>query len=140
MRTVRLLLITALALVSALALTTTAAEAKYGFRLTPHVGKSRTTFKAIFTAPLATDGEWTDYYLEAVGPPACASIFELSGAVQAGQRVVLRLTPSNDIMITNRLRWCRGSYVGYVYWSGEDFDKMIGYFRFGVGRWPVSLG
>jgi hypothetical protein len=140
MRITRLLLVTALALASVFALATSAAEAKYGFRLTPHVGRSNTTFKAIFRAPLATDGSDTDYYLEGVGPPACPSLFELSGAVQAGQRVVLRLTPSNDIMITYRRRWCRGSYIGYVYWSGLDSDKMIGYFRFGVGRRPVSLG
>jgi hypothetical protein len=140
MRITRVLLVTALAIASVSALTTSAAEAKYRFRLTPHVGRSTTTFKAIFRAPLATDGLDTDYYLEAVGPPACPSIFELSGAVQAGQRVVLRLTPADDIMITYRKRWCRGSYIGYVYWSGPDSDKMIGYFRFGVGRRPVSLG
>jgi hypothetical protein len=52
------------------------------------------------------------------------------------------LTPFEDLYFGNRRRWCRGSYVGYVYWTAPFYepDRLIGYFEFGVRRSPVSLG
>jgi len=51
----------------------------------------------------------------------------------------MRLTAFDDLFLNTRRTWCRGSYVGYVYFSGLTEDRIIGYFRFGVGRTPVSL-
>jgi hypothetical protein len=117
-------------------------QAKYNFRLLPRVGGPMTTFRATFKAPFPADGVNTDYTLEAVGPPGCASVFEFTmDRVRRGQRVVLRLTAFNDLYFGFRRTWCRGSYVGYVYYTSPGFqpDRLIGYFTFGVGRPPVSL-
>jgi hypothetical protein len=118
------------------------AGAKYEFRVSPRVGKPTTTFRVTFRAPFRADGNETDYVLEGVGPPRCASLFEFSGPVRRGDRAVMKLTPANDIILpSSRQRWCRGSYVGYVYYQtpGLQPNKFIGYFSFGVGRIPVSL-
>jgi hypothetical protein len=116
--------------------------AKYDFRVSPSVGTTTTTFRVTFSAPFRANGDDTEYTLEAVGPRRCASVFEISGSVRRGDRVVMRLTPSDDILIPDRIhrRWCRGAYVGYVYYTSADLDfRLIGYFSFGVGRSPVSL-
>jgi hypothetical protein len=116
-------------------------SAKYGFRVFPRVGTPATTFRVTFTAPFPADGRNTDYTLEGVGPPRCASLFEFSqGRTRRGDRVVLTLTPDDDLFLRIRPRWCPGSYVGYVYHAGPAFrTPLIGYFSFGVGRSPVSL-
>jgi hypothetical protein len=117
--------------------------ARYDFRSFPRVGTPTTTFRVVFSAPFAADGEDTDYFLEGVGPRRCPGLFEVtSGSVRRGDRVVLRLTPSDDIFIPagGRDRWCRGAYVGLVYYSNLlGSDRYIGSFSFGVGRSPVSL-
>jgi hypothetical protein len=115
---------------------------KYDFRVFPRVGTPTTTFRATFKAPFPADGVNTDYTLEGVGPRRCASVFEFSlGRVRRGDRVVLVLTPDDDLFLRSRPRWCPGSYVGYVYYAGPGFrTPLIGYFSFGVGRSPVSLG
>lgn len=111
--------------------------AKYDFRLSPRIGTPTTKFRATFSAPY--EGE---YVLEAVGPRRCASIFEFTSPVDRGDRVVMRLTAFDDLYFGIRRRWCRGSYAGYVYWvaPADRPDRLIGYFVFGVGRSPVSLG
>ena len=114
------------------------------FRVFPRVGTPTTTFRVTFTAPLATDGDETDYTLEGVGPRRCASLFEFTTRpTRRGDRVVLRLTPSDDIYIPSggRERWCRGAYVGLVYFANNVSgpDRYVGSFSFGVGRSPVSL-
>jgi hypothetical protein len=114
--------------------------AKYDFRFFPTIGTPTTMFRATFSAPLRADDVDTWYSLEAVGPRGCPSVFEVStGRVRRGDRVVMRLTASDDLFLNSRRTWCRGSYVGYVYFSGETEDRIIGYFRFGVGRTPVNL-
>jgi hypothetical protein len=116
--------------------------ARYDFRVFPRVGKPTTTFRISFTAPFPAIRADTDYFLEAVGPRRCPSLFEYAGVrVRRGDRVVLRLTSSDDLYFRSRRRWCRGSYVGFVNWSGPGLqERVIGYFSFGVGRFPVSLG
>ncbi len=54
----------------------------------------------------------------------------------------MRLTSLDDLYFKSRRRWCRGNYVGYVYHSVPRSlrDRVVGYFSFGVGRYPVSLG
>jgi hypothetical protein len=119
-----------------------AAQAEHGFQVSPRVGRIRTTFRVTFTAPFRANGRDTDYLLEAVGPPNCASVFEFTGPVSRGEKVVMRLTPADDIVLPGfRRRWCRGTYVGYVYYQtpGTQPNRFIGYFSFGVGRRPVSL-
>jgi len=114
--------------------------AKYDFRLFPSVGTPTTTFRVSFAAPFRADGEDTSYELEAVGPRGCPSIYEYTrGRVGRGDRVVMKLTPLDDLYLNTRRTWCRGSYVGYVYYFGKTENRRIGYFRFGVGRTPVSL-
>ncbi|MET0513366.1 MAG: hypothetical protein ABW135_16990 [Thermoleophilaceae bacterium] len=116
--------------------------AKYDFRVFPRVGTPTTTFRVTFNAPFAADGVDTDYTLEAVGPRRCASVFEFTiRPTRRDDRVVLTLTASDDLFFGNRRRWCRGSYVGYVYYTtpGSLPNKLIGYLSFGVGRFPVSL-
>ena len=113
--------------------------ARYDFRVLPRVGTPATTFRVAFTAPFR--GSEDDYTLEAVGPRRCPSVYEYNrGEVRRGDRVVMRLTPSDDLYFRSRRRWCRGTYVGYVYYPGLVYDRVIGYFSFGVGRFPVSLG
>jgi hypothetical protein len=114
--------------------------AKYDFRFFPTVGTPTTMFRVTFSAPFRANDEDTWYALEAVGPRGCPSVFEVTGrAIRHGDRVEMRLTPFDDLFLNTRRTWCRGSYVGYVYFSGETQDRIIGYFRFGVGRTPVSL-
>jgi hypothetical protein len=114
--------------------------AKYDFRTFPSVGTPTTTFRVSFTAPAPADGSDTDYILEGVGPRGCPTLYEFVGhRVRRGDRVVMRLTAFDDLYFNERERWCRGSYVGYVYYSGTSNDKLVGYVRFGVGRTPVSL-
>lgn len=116
--------------------------AKYNFRIFPRVGTPTTTFRVTFTAPFRADGVETHYTLEGVGPRGCPDLFELTTRpIRRGERVVMNLTAFNDILLANRRRWCRGSYVGYVYYvtPGLRPNKFIGYFSFGVGRFPVSL-
>jgi|SRR5215211_1485730 len=114
--------------------------AKYDFRTFPTVGTPTTTFRVSFTAPSPINGNDTDYILEGVGPRGCPTLYEFVGhRVRRGDRVVMRLTAFDDLYFNERERWCRGSYVGYVYYSGTDDDKLVGYVRFGVGRAPVSL-
>jgi hypothetical protein len=117
--------------------------AKYDFRFFPRVGTPTTTFRIVFTAPFSADADDTDYTLEGVGPRGCASLFEFTmEPISRGERVVLRLTAPDDIFIPagGRSRWCRGAYVGLVYYSNlSGSDKYIGSFSFGVGRSPVSL-
>lgn len=135
--------LTALTVVAALAFGPPAAEAKNQFQLSPRVGGPKTEFKATFVAPATVNGKATDYLLEAVGPPGCASLFEYAGAVQKGARVTMTLTPHDDIVLPDPSprRWCRGSYIGFVYLSRPvQANLMVGYFGFGVGRQPVSLG
>jgi hypothetical protein len=118
------------------------AQAEHGFQVAPRVGRPRTVFRVTFKAPFRANGRDTDYVLEAVGPRNCASLFEFTGPVERGENVVMRLTPGNDIILPgSRRRWCRGSYVGYVYYQTPGFqpNRLIGYFSFGVGRRPVSL-
>jgi hypothetical protein len=129
-----------------------AAGAKYDFRVFPRVGTATTTFRVTFNAPYRTDGEDSDYFLEGVGPPRCPQLFEATvEPTRRGDRVELELTAANDLFLAFQrrraqgqrdaaVRWCRGSYVGYVYWSGLATTRFIGYFSFGVGRSPVSLG
>jgi hypothetical protein len=113
---------------------------KYDFRVFPTVGTPTTTFRATFSAPFRANDEDTWYALEAVGPRGCPSVFEVTGRqIRRGDRVVMGLTPLDDLFLNTRRTWCRGSYVGYVYFFGETQDRIIGYFRFGVGRTPVSL-
>lgn len=116
-------------------------RAKYDLQVSPRVGKATTTFRVTFNAPFRTDGEDSNYTLEGVGPPRCPSLLEmtLDEPTRRGDRVELTLTPANDVFFAFRRRWCRGSYVGYVYFSGLVSDRFIGYFSFGVGRAPVSL-
>jgi len=114
--------------------------AKYDFRFFPTVGTPTTTFRATFSAPFRANDVDTWYALEAVGPRGCPSVFEVTGRqVRRGDRVVMRLTAFDDLFLNTRRTWCRGSYVGYVYFSGETEDTIIGYFRVGGGRTPVSL-
>ena len=115
--------------------------ARYDFRVFPRVGTPATTFRVAFTAPFR--GGVDEYTLEAVGPRRCPSVFEFPrGLVRRGDRVVMRLTPSDDLYFRSRRRWCRGTYVGYVSYTppASLSDRVIGYFSFGVGRYPVSLG
>ncbi len=117
-------------------------RAKYNFRFSPRVGTPTTTFRATFKAPFPADGVNTDYTLEGVGPRGCASIFRFTmGRVRRGQRVVISLRAVNSLYFGFRRTWCRGSYVGYVYYTSPGFqpDRLIGYFSFGVGTPPVSL-
>jgi hypothetical protein len=126
-------------------------RAKYDFRVTPRVGKATTTFRATFNAPFRSDGEDSNYFLEGVGPPRCPQLLEITlEPTRRGDRVELALTAADDLFFAYRrqradkrrdaeVRWCRGSYVGYVYFSGLASDRFIGYFSFGVGRSPVSL-
>ena len=116
--------------------------ARYDFRMFPTVGKPTTSFRVTFTAPFRTDGNETYYTLEAVGPRRCPNVFEFTlNPTRRGDRVVMRLTPFDDLYFNTRRTWCRGGYVGYVYYSApiDEPDKVIGYFRFGVERAPVSL-
>lgn len=109
-------------------------------RVSPRVGTPTTTFRVTFTAPFRTNGVSTDYTLEGVGPRSCPSLFEFTlRPTRRGDRVVMRLTAFDDLFLGVRRRWCRGSYVGYVYFSAPLRDVLIGYFSFGVGRSPVSL-
>jgi hypothetical protein len=134
------------ALLAVVTLTLGAAEAhaKYGFNVTPKVGTRTTAFTVTFRAPFTVDGMNTEYLLEAVGPPACASVFDFSGAARRGRRVTLHLTPQDDVFLPSWIhhRWCRGAYVGYVYYQapGMQPNRVIGYFSIGVGRSPVKLG
>jgi hypothetical protein len=115
---------------------------KYNFRVFPRVGTPTTTFRVSFTAPFRADGVETNYTLEGVGPRGCPDLFEFTTEpIRRGQRVVMNLTAFNDVLLANRRRWCGGSYVGYVYYVTPGFqpNKFIGYFSFGVGRFPVSL-
>ena len=117
-------------------------RAKYNFRVSPRVGTPTTTFRATFKAPFPADGRNTDYTLEGVGPSGCASVWQFTTSpVRRGQRVVLRLRALNSLYFGFHHTWCRGSYVGYVYYTSPGFqpDRLIGYFSFGVGRRPVSL-
>jgi hypothetical protein len=115
--------------------------ARYHFRVFPTVGTPTTMFRATFIAPFRANDQDTWYALEAVGPRGCPSIFEVTGRpIRRGDRVVMRLTAFDDLFLNTRRTWCRGSYIGYVYFSGETMDRTVGYFRFGVGRRPVSLG
>jgi len=112
--------------------------AKYDFRVFPSVGTPTTTFRVSFAAPYRTYRGNSDYTLEGVGPRRCPSLFDFVGrVVRRGDRVVIRLTPLEDLFFNSRATWCRGSYVGYVY--NDDRDRVIGYFRFGVDRAPASL-
>jgi hypothetical protein len=112
--------------------------AKYDFRVVPSVGRPTTTFRVSFTAPFRTYRGNSDYTLEGVGPSRCPSLFDFVGrVVRRGERVVIRLTPFEDLFFNTRSTWCLGSYVGYVY--NDDRNRVIGYFRFGVERAPVSL-
>ncbi len=106
-------------------------------KIAPRVGTPTTTFRVSFTAPFAADD---GYVLRGVGPRRCPSFFESTGPSDRGERVVMRLTP-RDVFLRDRRRWCRGSYVAYVYSIAvEDrAETLVGYFRFGVGRAPVSL-
>ena len=116
--------------------------AKYNFRILPRVGTPTTTFRVSFKAPFPADGRNTDYTLEGVGPPGCASVFEFTmGRVRRNQTVVLQLTALDDLYFGFRRTWCRGSYIGYVYYTSPGFHpgRLIGYFSIGVGRFPVSL-
>lgn len=138
----RLAVATALVVGGALVASAPVAEARYGFKFGPLMGTPKTTFKATFRAPLPVNGIDTDYHLEAIGPRRCLSIFELTGEKPRGRRIVMRLTPADDILIParTRRRWCRGSYVGFVIYSSlSGTDRVIGSFSFGVGRAPVSL-
>lgn len=109
-------------------------------RVSPLAGTPTTTFQVTLTAPFRTDGSSTDYTLEAVGPRSCPSLFEFTTRpTRRGDRVVMTLTAFDDLFFEVRRLWCRGSYVGYVYFRGPRRDTMIGYFSFGVGRSPVSL-
>jgi hypothetical protein len=121
-----------------------AAEAKYGLKVSPWVGGPRAVFKVSFVAPAAVDGRETDYYLDAIGPPPCPAIFEFSGRAARGKRVVMRLTPRDDLSpfanVPGVVRWCRGSYVGVVYlkYTREDEPNLLlGRIRFRVGP-PAS--
>lgn len=112
----------------------------HDFRVFPTVGTPTTMFLATFSAPFPANDEDTWYALEAVGPRGCPSVFEVTGRqIRPGDRVVMRLTAFDDLFLNIRRTWCRGSYVGYVYFSGETEDRIVGYFRLGVGRSPVSL-
>jgi hypothetical protein len=116
--------------------------AKYDFRVHPRVGTPTTTFRVKVTAPLRTNGDLIDYTLQAVGPRRCPALFDFTlRPIRRGARVVMELTPSNTLEFRagNRRTWCPGSYVGYVYHSGLNHNTIIGYFSFGVGRFPVSL-
>ena len=110
------------------------------FSVFPTVGTPTTMFRATFSAPFNANDEDTWYALEAVGPRGCPSVFEVTGRpISRGDRVVMRLTAFDDLFLNTRRTWCRGSYVGYVYFSGETDNRIVGYFRFGVGRSPASL-
>ena len=114
--------------------------AKHDFRLSPSIGTPTTTFRVSFSAPFRTDPEEEfEYIVEGVGPRRCPNLFDFTvRRYHRGDRVVITLTP-RDLYFNNRRTWCRGAYVGYVYFSGASQDTIIGYFRFGVGRAPVSL-
>lgn len=97
------------------------------FRFSPRAGTPDTTFTASFTAPfLATDYAKTpnsdeDYFLDAIGPPRCARIFEFVEAARVGQLVTMRLTARDDVVRPGgRRRWCVGRYVGRVSWVPYD--------------------
>ena len=124
-----------------------AAEAKYGFKVSPRVGGPRTVFKVSFVAPVEVDGFEEDYWLEGIGPPLCPVLFETSGRERSGKRVVMPLTPHDDLSSFTNIprvdRWCRGTYVGVVYFTDDTSvnDSIIGRFRFRVGpRPPLGLG
>ena len=112
--------------------------AQHDFRFFPTVGTPTTTFRISFSAPIATiPADDIGYVVEAVGPRRCPNIFDFTERLyRRGDRVVFRLTPF-DLYFNDRRTWCRGTYAGYVYHDGRD--AVIGYFRFGVGRTPVSL-
>ena len=131
-----------LAALSACLVVAPAADAKYGFKVSPRIGKTNSVFKISFIAPRDADGSQTNYLLEGIGPRRCPQLFEFGGRATRGKREVLRLTAGDDLVFANRTRWCRGTYVGVVYWqsSGPNANNiLIGYFRFGVRRSPVSL-
>ena len=114
--------------------------ANYDFRSFPAVGTPTTMFRVTFIAPFRANDDDTWYALEAVGPRGCPSVFEVTAReIRRGDRVEMRLTAFDDLFLNTRRTWCRGSYVGYVYFSGETENRIIGYFRFGVGRTPVNL-
>jgi hypothetical protein len=120
------------------------AEAKYGFKASPRVGGPTTTFRLSFVAPFAANGRNAEYFVEGIGPSSrCPEIYDFGGHAVRGRREVLRLTPRDDIVLARRSRWCRGSYVGVVYFqdtTSNSDNVLIGYFSFGVGRFPISLG
>jgi hypothetical protein len=114
----------------------TAQAAKYDFRVSPRVGKPTTAFVVSFKAPYAADGDVREYFLDAIGPPKCAQLFDFSGRAILGQRERLRLTPQDVALPTFRSRWCRGRYVGVVTYDDDtkpnSAPTYIGYVRFRV--------
>ena len=110
--------------------------ARYEFGVSPRVGTPSTAFVVSFLAPRAADGQSTEYFVEAIGPPRCAQLFEFGGIAVRGQRERLRLTAGDDVVHPGpRRRWCRGTYVGVVTWSDRDSnadDVYIGYLKFRV--------
>jgi hypothetical protein len=113
---------------------------KYDFRISPRVGTPATTFRVTFNAPFPADGTRTEYIVEGVGPRGCVALYEVaSGRIRRGDRVVLTLTADDDFYFRGHQSWCRGSYIGYVWHSSPQVERVIGHFSFGVGRSPVSL-
>ena len=133
--------IVVLVAMAGLAMAVPALGAKYDFQVSPSVGTPRTTFKVSFRAPFSADGIRRSYDLSAIGPPGCVQVYEFASRVRRGRRVVMRLTPLDDILLPTRLitRWCRGAYVGYVDFTGPRRSLVIGTFSFGVDHQPVNL-
>jgi len=109
--------------------------AKYGFTVFPRLGAPASAFQVSFVAPWSADGDNTEYWVDVVGPPACAQVSDTGGRARRGQREVLRLTAGDDLLLPRfRSRWCRGSYVGLVYWQtlADAPNRYVGYVRFRV--------
>jgi hypothetical protein len=112
-----------------------AGAARYGFTVSPRIGTPATEFKVSFVAPWSADGDNTEYWVEVVGPPACAQVSDTGGRGRRGQPEVLQLTARDDLLLPrSRSRWCRGSYVGLVYWQtlADAPNRYVGYVRFRV--------
>ena len=104
--------------------------AKYDFRFFPTIGTPTTTFRVVFTAPHRSNGDDTWYEVDGVGPRGCPSIYEVTNRrIRRGDRVVMRLTPLNDLYLNTRETWCLGSYVGYVYFEGYAISGQLGALR-----------
>ena len=126
---IALLLAATAALVMAFA---PAATSQAPVTLLPKKGGLKQKFVVKFRAPLAAVDSADEFYVVDVrGPRGCRQVMEFTmDDVAAGERVVLRLTPRDDIFpLGRRSRWCPGRYSGVVVWcpcaDGDTRDEQL---------------